>query len=123
MIMDVPAFLDRVSESDLTFFNPGHVVDLLAAHGCGDQIGSYLRRLSGGLRSTGTIRTDGWVIVADARRHLAGEADKSQTIAAELAEALTRAGSPTCWRRRRLSPGGAGHVDAYWPALLKPRPE
>ena len=93
VIMDVPAFLDRVSDSDLTFFNPGDVVDLLAAHGCGDQIGLYLRRLSGGLRSTGTVRTDGWVIVGDARRRLAGEAGKSSPVAVGLAEALTRAGS------------------------------
>ena len=34
VIMDVPAFLDRVSDSDLTFFNPGQVVDLLAAGCC-----------------------------------------------------------------------------------------
>jgi hypothetical protein len=90
--MDVPTFLDRVSDSDLTFFDPGDVVDLLAAHGCGDQIGSYLRRLSGGLRSTGTVRTDGAAIAAHARRSLTGEAGKSHTVAVELAEALTRAG-------------------------------
>ena len=92
VVMDVPAFLDRVSDSDLTFFDPDHVVDLLASHACGDQIGSYLRRLGGGLRSTGTVRTDGAAIVEDARRRLAGETGKSHTVAADLAEALTRAG-------------------------------
>lgn len=80
VIMDVPTFLDHVSESDLTFFNPGNAVDLLAAHGCSDQIDSYLRRLSRGL-------------LADAQRHLAGEAETSHTIAAELADALRRAES------------------------------
>jgi hypothetical protein len=91
VIMDVPAFLDRVSDSDLTFFDPGQVVDLLAAHGCRDQIGWYLRRLSGGLQSTGTVRTDGPAILAAARRHLAGEAQTSNTAAADLVEALNRA--------------------------------
>ena len=51
--MDVPAFPARVRDGDLTFFDPGQVVDLLAAHGCRDQIGSYLRRLGGDLQSTG----------------------------------------------------------------------
>jgi hypothetical protein len=108
--MDVPTFLDRVSGSDLTFFDPGDVVDLLAAHGCGDQFGSYLRRLSAGLRSTGTVRTDGAAIAAHARRSLTGEAGKSHTVAVELAEALTRAGctdllveSPSEPGRRRRS--------------------
>jgi hypothetical protein len=91
VIMDVPAFLDRVSESDLTFFNPGQVVDLLAAHGCRDQIGSYLRRLSAGLQSTSRVRTDGPAILAAARRLLAGEAQTHHTAAAELVEALSRA--------------------------------
>lgn len=93
VIMDIPRFLDRVSESDLTFFDPGDVVDLLAAHGCGDQIGSYLRRLDGGLQSTGTVRSDGSAILGAARRHLAGEAETSHTIAADLVDALNRAGS------------------------------
>lgn len=93
VIMDVPTFLDRVSESDLTFFSPGNVVDLLAAHGCSDQIGLYLRRLSGGLQSTGAVRTDGSALLLAARRHLAGEAETSHTIAADLIEALSRAES------------------------------
>ena len=92
-VMDVRQFLDRVSDSDLTFFDPDQVVDLLAAHGCGDQVGSYLRRLRAGLQSTGTVRTDGAGIIADARRHLAGEEGMSHTAGADLAEALTRAGS------------------------------
>jgi hypothetical protein len=91
VVMDVPKFLDRVNDSDLTFFNPGDVVDLLAAHGCSDQIGSYLRRFSEGLQSTGTVSTDGSVILAAARRHLAGET--SSSIAADLVDALDRAGS------------------------------
>jgi hypothetical protein len=91
VIMDVPAFLDRVRDSDLTFFNPGQVIDLLAAHGCTDQIGSYLRRLSGGFQSTGAVRTDGPAILAAARRHLAGEAVTGHTAAADLADALNRA--------------------------------
>jgi hypothetical protein len=91
-VMDVPAFLDRVSDSDLTFFDPDQVVDLLAAHGCDDQVGAYLGRFSAGLRSTGTVWTDGAVIVAEARRYLAGEAVRSHTVGADLAEALTRAG-------------------------------
>jgi hypothetical protein len=103
--MDVPTFLDRVSDSDLTFFDPDHVVDLLAAHGCGDQIGSYLRRLGGGLRSTGTVRTDGTVIVTDARRRLAGEAGKSHTAGADLAEALTRAGCAHLLAEQPPEPG------------------
>jgi hypothetical protein len=93
VIMDVPTFLDQVSDSDLTFFNPGDVVDLLAAHGCNDGIGSYLRRLSGGLQSTGTVGTDGPAILAAVQRHLAGEAETSHTIAADLVDALSRAGS------------------------------
>ena len=93
VVMDVPTFLDRVSESDLTFFDPGQVVDLLAAHGCSGQLGSYLRRLSGGLQSTGTVRTNGSAIVAAARRHLAGEAETRHTIAADLADSLSRADS------------------------------
>ena len=68
------------------------MVDLLAAHGCSDQIGSYLRRLNGGLQSTGTVRTDGSVILAAARRHLAGEAMTSHA-AAGLIDALNRAES------------------------------
>jgi hypothetical protein len=48
VVMDVPAFTDRVRDGDLTFFSPGQVIDLLAAHGCRDQIGSYLRRLGEG---------------------------------------------------------------------------
>ena len=47
VVIDVPAFLDRVRDGDLTFFDPGRVVDVLAAPRCGDQIGSYLRRLGG----------------------------------------------------------------------------
>jgi hypothetical protein len=93
VIMDVASFLDHVSESDLTFFFPGNVVELLAAHGCSDQIGSYLRRLGGGLPSTGTVRTYGPAILAAAQRHLAGEAETSHTIAADLADALSRAES------------------------------
>lgn len=91
VITDVPVFLDRVSESDLTFFSPAQVVDLLAAYGCRNQIDSYLRRLSGGLQSTSTVRTDGPAILAAARRHLAGEAQTGQTVAADLVEALNRA--------------------------------
>lgn len=90
VVMDVPAFLDRVRDSDLTFFSPGEVVDLLAAHGCRDQIGSYLRRLGGGLQSTGTVRTDGWAILAAAGRHL-GDALTGHAVAAELVDALNRA--------------------------------
>jgi len=91
VIMDVPAFLDRVSDSDLTFFNPGQVVELLAAHGCTDQIGAYLRRLSGGLHSTGTVRTDGAAVLAAARRFLAGQA-RTNHAGLDLADALSRAG-------------------------------
>jgi hypothetical protein len=92
VIMDVPAFLDGVSESDLTFFDPGQVVDFLAAYGCRDQIGSYLRRLGGGLQSTGTVRTDGSAILAAARRKLAGKVQTRHNVtAAELVEALNRA--------------------------------
>jgi hypothetical protein len=90
-ITDVSRFLDRVSESDLTFFDPADVVDLLAAHGCGDQIGSYLLRLSGGLHSTGTVRADGSVVAA-ARRYLSGEEWlRNNKGAADLLDALTRA--------------------------------
>lgn len=88
--MDVPAFLDRVSDSDLTFFAPGQVVDLLAAHGCRDQIGRYLRRLGGGLQSTGTVRTDGPAVLAAARRFLGGEA-RTNHAGADLLDALNRA--------------------------------
>ena len=91
VVMDVPVFLGRVRDSDLTFFSPGEVVDVLAAHGCRDQIGSYLRRLGGGLQSTGTVRTDGWSVLAAARRHLAGEALAGQAVAADLVDALNRA--------------------------------
>lgn len=91
VVVDVPTFLDRVNESDLTFFNPGQVVDLLAAHGCSDQIGSYLRRLSGGLESTGTVRTDGSAILAVARRILAGEAPAGNSVATDTVGALNRA--------------------------------
>jgi hypothetical protein len=91
VVMDVPAFLDRARDSDLTFFDPGQVVDLLAAHGCRDQIGSYLRRLGGGLQSTGTVRTDGSAILGAARRHLAGKAQTRHTVAADLVDALNRA--------------------------------
>jgi hypothetical protein len=91
VIMDVPAFLDRVSESDLTFFNPGDVVDLLAAHGASDQIGTYLRRLGGGLQSSGTVRKDGAAILAMARRILAGESPAANAGAADIVAALNRA--------------------------------
>lgn len=91
VVMDVPTFLDRISESDLTFFNPGDVVDLLAAHDCGDQIADYLRRLAGGLQSTSTVRKDGTVIIAAARRHLADTTESGNAGAAELARALSRA--------------------------------
>jgi len=94
VVMDVPAFLDRVRDSDLTFFDPGQVVDLLAAHGCRDQIGAYLRRLGGGFQSTGTVRTDGLAVLAAARRHLAGEAQTGHTVAADLVDALNRAECP-----------------------------
>src|SRR5262249_48210208 len=88
VIMDVPAFLDRVRASDLTFFTPGQVVDLLAAHGCSDQIGSYLRRLSRGLHSTGTVRTDGAAVLAAARRFLAGQA-RTDHAGLDLSDALS----------------------------------
>jgi hypothetical protein len=91
VIMNVPAFLDRVSDSDLTFFAPGQVVDLLAAHGCSDQIGTYLRRLGRGLQSTGTVRTDGAAILTAAQRFLAGQA-RTNHAGADLADALSRAG-------------------------------
>jgi hypothetical protein len=91
VIMDVPAFLDRVRGSDLTFFSPGQVIDLLAAHGCGNQIGPYLCRLGGGLQSTGTVRTDGPAILAAARRRLAGDAETRHTVATDLVAALNRA--------------------------------
>jgi hypothetical protein len=91
VVMDVPAFPDRMRDSDLTFFDPGQVVDLLAAHGCRDQIGSYLRRLGGGLQSTGTVRTDGPALLVAARRHLAGQTQTRHTAAADLVEALNRA--------------------------------
>jgi hypothetical protein len=90
VIMDVPAFLDRVSDSDLTFFDPGQVVDLLAAHGCREQIGAYLGRLSGGFQSTGTVRTDGVAVLAAARRFLAAGA-RANHAGADLVEALSRA--------------------------------
>jgi hypothetical protein len=93
VIMDVPSFLDNVSESDLTFFEPADVVDLLAAHGCRDQLGAYLRRLSGGLRSKGTVRVDGAALLAAARRQLAGGDLMGHRIAANLVDALDRAGS------------------------------
>jgi len=91
VVMNVPAFPGRVPDTDLTFFDPGQVVDLLAAHGGTDQIGSYLRRLGGGLQSTGTVRIDGSAILAAARRHLADEAQTRQTVAAHMVDALNRA--------------------------------
>jgi hypothetical protein len=94
VVMDVPAFPDRVRDGDLTFFDPAQMIDLLAAHGCRDQIGSYLRRLGRGLQSTGTVRTDGPAILAAARHHLAGEAQTRHTVAADLVDALNRAECP-----------------------------
>src|SRR6185436_2720832 len=64
VVMNVPAFPGRVPDTDL--------------------IGSYLRRLGGGLQSTGTVRIDGSAILAAARRHLAGEAQTRQTVAAHM---------------------------------------
>jgi hypothetical protein len=94
VIMDVPTFVDRASESDLAFFDPSDVVDLLAAHGCGDQVGSYLRRLSRGLQSTGTVRIDGSVILAAAQSYLSNEdLPQSSWGAARLIDALDRADS------------------------------
>ena len=110
--MGVPRFLDRVSESDLTFFNPGDVVDLLAAHGCRDQIGPYLRRRNGGLQSTGTIRTDGSAILAAARRHLAVEAETSHTITVGLVDALHRVESSHLLAESLPGFGEVGDVDA-----------
>jgi hypothetical protein len=83
-----------VSESDLAFFEPGDVVDLLAAHGCGDQVGPYLRRLSRGLQSTGTVRVEGSVILAAAQGYLSNEdLPQSSWGAVRLIDALHRADS------------------------------
>jgi hypothetical protein len=54
-------------------------------------------------KSTGTVRTDGWAILAAARRHLAGEALTRHTVAADPVDALNRAECLTCWRDRCLT--------------------